>query len=67
MVLIGYGEGSSVAAYGLTVLRAAVGTVFIAHGGQKLFGLWGGGGLSGTASRKSLKRRETWISPAKSS
>jgi len=49
-MLIGYGEGSSVPAYGLTVLRAAVGTVFIAHGGQKLFGLWGGGGLSGTAA-----------------
>lgn len=47
---MGYGEGSSVPAYGLTVLRAAVGTVFLAHGGQKLFALWGGGGLSGTAA-----------------
>jgi putative oxidoreductase len=29
----------------------AVGAVFIAHGGQKLFGLWGGGGLTGTTAR----------------
>ena len=48
-MFIGHAEASPVPAYGLTVLRAAVGTVFIAHGGQKLFGLWGGGGLSGTA------------------
>ena len=36
--------------YGPAVLRLAVGAVFVAHGGQKLFGLWGGPGLTGTAS-----------------
>jgi len=36
--------------YGLTVLRLAVGVVFAAHGAQKLLGLWGGPGLSGTAA-----------------
>lgn len=36
--------------YGLVVLRLAVGAVFVAHGAQKLFGIWGGGGLSGTAA-----------------
>lgn len=30
-------------------LRLGVGTVMIAHGGQKLFGWWGGYGLEGTA------------------
>ena len=36
--------------YGPTVLRASVGAVFIAHGAQKLFGLWGGPGLNGTTA-----------------
>src|SRR5262245_9266111 len=34
--------------YGPTALRVCVGGVFLAHGAQKLFGLWGGPGLSGT-------------------
>jgi putative oxidoreductase len=34
---------------GLLALRAAVGGVLIAHGTQKLFGWFGGGGLEGTA------------------
>ena len=37
-------------AYGLTVLRLCVAAVFIAHGLQKLLGLWGGPGLQGTAA-----------------
>lgn len=37
------------AGYGLTILRIAVGVIFAAHGSQKLFGLFGGYGLSGTA------------------
>jgi putative oxidoreductase len=35
--------------YGPVVLRVAVGTMFVAHGMQKLFGAFGGGGLPGTA------------------
>ena len=37
-------------AFGPAVLRLAVGVVFLAHGAQKLFGLWGGSGPSGTAA-----------------
>src|SRR5262249_10584982 len=36
--------------YGLTALRLAVGAVFVAHGAQKLFGIWGGPGLARTAT-----------------
>jgi putative oxidoreductase len=35
---------------GLLVLRAGVGGTLFAHGAQKLFGWFGGGGLSGTAA-----------------
>ena len=36
-------------AYGLVLLRVVVGLLLFAHGSQKLFGWWGGGGLKGTA------------------
>ncbi|MBI4124564.1 MAG: DoxX family protein [Deltaproteobacteria bacterium] len=35
--------------YSLIPVRLALGWIFIAHGGQKLFGLWGGPGLIGFA------------------
>jgi putative oxidoreductase len=35
--------------YGATLLRMALGAVYVAHGAQKLFGLWGGPGLTGTS------------------
>jgi len=45
-----YGAGtSSIPSYGPAILRLAVGVIFIAHGSQKLFGIWGGGGLEATA------------------
>jgi putative oxidoreductase len=34
---------------GLLILRVAVGLLFVGHGAQKLFGIWGGHGLKGTA------------------
>lgn len=36
--------------YGPAVLRLSIGSVFLAHGAQKLFGIWGGGGIGGTAA-----------------
>jgi putative oxidoreductase len=37
-------------AFGPTVLRVALGVVFLGHGAQKLFGVWGGDGPTGTAA-----------------
>jgi putative oxidoreductase len=37
-------------AYGPATLRLCVGAVFLAHGAQKLFGAWGGSGLTGTTA-----------------
>ena len=39
---------STRAGAGLSVIRILVGIIFIAHGGQKLFGMFGGYGLEGT-------------------
>ena len=38
------------ALFGPAVLRVTVAVVFAAHSAQKLFRLWGGGGLTGTAA-----------------
>ena len=34
------------AGWGMTILRIIVGVIFMAHGSQKLFGWFGGGGLA---------------------
>ena len=39
---------STRAGLGLSVVRILVGLIFMAHGAQKLFGLFGGYGLEGT-------------------
>ena len=36
------------AGYGITLLRVVTGLTFMAHGAQKLFGMFGGYGLTGT-------------------
>lgn len=39
---------STNAGYGITLLRIITGLTFMAHGSQKLFGMFGGYGLAGT-------------------
>lgn len=39
------------AGWGVAILRIAVGMIFVAHGAQKLFGAFGGAGLSGTSAQ----------------
>jgi len=36
--------------FGLAILRVLIGLLFAGHGAQKLFGWFGGYGLSGTAA-----------------
>ncbi len=48
-VRLAYSSREAAADAGLLVLRAALAAVFVYHGGQKLFGLFGGYGLAGTA------------------
>jgi uncharacterized membrane protein YphA (DoxX/SURF4 family) len=36
--------------YALTIVRIALGVIFIMHGSQKVLGLWGGGGLTATVA-----------------
>lgn len=41
--------GTAAATTATTLLRIALGSVLVAHGSQKLFGAFGGGGIEGTA------------------
>ncbi len=48
--------------FGLLILRLVVGLLFIGHGGQKLFGWFGGTGLKGTFGMVNrLGFRPTWF------
>lgn len=47
---------------GLLVLRAVLGLIFIGHGSQKVFGLFGGAGLNGTINWiGSMGLRPAWF------
>lgn len=53
--------------WSLLPVRLALGAIFIAHGGQKLFGLWGGSGLqafAGNLEAMGLKPAMLWATLA---
>ena len=46
----------------LLPIRLTLGTIMMAHGAQKLFGLWGGSGLSSWLNRPApLDLRPSWL------
>ena len=46
----------------LLVIRLVVGLLFVGHGAQKLFGVFGGGGLEGTAGMfDNIGLRPGWL------
>ncbi len=48
--------------FGLLILRLVIGLLFVGHGGQKLFGWFGGGGLNGTVGMvNKMGFRPTWF------
>lgn len=47
--------------YALLIIRIIVGITFILHGGQKLFGLFGGSGLQGWMGYMASLNIPTWI------
>jgi putative oxidoreductase len=49
---------------GLLLLRIAVGSIMAAYGAQKLFGRWGGPGMSGTAGMVSSLGAKVAQAPA---
>jgi uncharacterized membrane protein YphA (DoxX/SURF4 family) len=52
---------------GILILRVVLGSIFIAHGTQKLFGWFGGGGMEGTQGfigKLGLKPEKFWANVA---
>lgn len=58
------GLGHKVRRIGPLVVRLGLGTIFVAHGAQLVFGLWGGKGLQGTVEALTGMGHPLWVAYA---
>jgi len=55
------GHCHKIKSMGPMIIRLALGAIFLAHGGQKVLGLWGGSGLQATVENFVNMGSPAWV------